>query len=78
MLTAVEVLKEAGVQYIEVAATHGFFNGAEAIQIFQEVQKIGISNTVSPQLPQSLKNKLEIIDCSPILIDYINKLKKTI
>ena len=38
MLTAVKVLKEAGVQYIEVAATHGFFNGAEAIQIFQEVQ----------------------------------------
>lgn len=78
MLAAVKILKESGVQYIEVAATHGFFNGNEAKQIFQEVQKIRTSNIVTPQLPQLLKDKLEINDCSQVLINYINKLKNEI
>lgn len=58
MLEAVKTLKNNGVKDINVAVTHGFFDGESAKKIFDQVNSVTISNTI--QIKKELQNKKNI------------------
>lgn len=74
MLSTINQLKNAGASEINIFATHGFFNDLKrGKQIIDSISAIYISNTV--QFPKEFEDKVNIVDCVPILIKYLELFK---